>query len=92
MKLSHRWLSRHVDLTGIEPTQNLADLTMSTAEIEGLERFGDGLEPSRHRPGPGTAWWRRTGLERACAASGAGRRMLVGALRATGHGARAGKD
>jgi phenylalanyl-tRNA synthetase beta chain len=45
MKLSHRWLSRHVDLTGIEPTQILADLTMSTAEIEGLERFGDGLEP-----------------------------------------------
>jgi len=44
MKLSLRWLSRHVDLTGIEPKQILADLTMSTAEIEGLERFGDGLE------------------------------------------------
>jgi phenylalanyl-tRNA synthetase beta chain len=45
MKLSLRWLSRHVDLTGVEPRQILADLTMSTAEIEGLERFGDGLEP-----------------------------------------------
>lgn len=45
MKLSLRWLSRHVDLTGIEPSRILADLTMSTAEIEGLERFGDGLEP-----------------------------------------------
>ncbi|MBZ0152486.1 MAG: phenylalanine--tRNA ligase subunit beta [Planctomycetes bacterium] len=45
MKLSHRWLSRHVDLTGIEPKQILADLTMSTAEIEGLHRFGDCLEP-----------------------------------------------
>ncbi|MFM1870588.1 MAG: hypothetical protein RL398_10 [Planctomycetota bacterium] len=44
MKLSLRWLSRHVDLTGIEPKQILADLTMSTAEIEGLIRFGDGLE------------------------------------------------
>ncbi|MBL9078605.1 MAG: phenylalanine--tRNA ligase subunit beta [Planctomycetes bacterium] len=44
MKLSLRWLSRHVDLTGLEPKQILADLTMSTAEIEGLERFGDGLE------------------------------------------------
>jgi len=44
MKLSMRWLSRHVDLSGIEPQQILADLTMSTAEIEGLEQFGAGLE------------------------------------------------
>ncbi|MFK7741134.1 MAG: phenylalanine--tRNA ligase subunit beta [Planctomycetota bacterium] len=45
MKISLKWLSRHVDLGGIEPQQILADLTMSTAEIEGLERFGAGLEP-----------------------------------------------
>lgn len=45
MKLSLRWLSRHVDLAGIEPKQILADLTMGTAEIEGLHRFGEGLEP-----------------------------------------------
>ncbi|MCA8948618.1 MAG: phenylalanine--tRNA ligase subunit beta [Planctomycetes bacterium] len=44
MKLSLRWLSRHVDLRDLEPKQILADLTMSTAEIEGLERFGEGLE------------------------------------------------
>ena len=44
MKLSLRWLSKHVDLTGLEPKQILADLTMSTAEIEGLHRFGEGLE------------------------------------------------
>lgn len=44
MKISLRWLSRHVDLTGIEPKQILADLTMSTAEIDGLTRFGEGLE------------------------------------------------
>lgn len=44
MKLSLRWLQRHVDLSGIEPKQILADLTMSTAEIEGLEHFGEGLE------------------------------------------------
>jgi phenylalanyl-tRNA synthetase beta chain len=44
MKLSLRWLSRHVDLQGIEPKRILADLTMSTAEIEGLEQFGAGLE------------------------------------------------
>ena len=45
MKLSLRWLQRHVDLSGIEPRKILDDLTMSTAEIEGLIRFGDGLEP-----------------------------------------------
>lgn len=45
MKLSLRWLGRHVDLEGIEPRRILGDLTMSTAEIEGLERFGQGLEP-----------------------------------------------
>lgn len=45
MKISLRWLSRHVDLSGIDPRQILADLTMSTAEIEDLIRFGDGLEP-----------------------------------------------
>lgn len=44
MKLSLRWLQRHVDLSGIEPRQILADLTMSTAEIEGLQHFGAGLE------------------------------------------------
>lgn len=44
MKLSLRWLQQHVDLVGIEPKQILADLTMSTAEIDGLHRFGDGLE------------------------------------------------
>ncbi|MFN9948866.1 MAG: phenylalanine--tRNA ligase subunit beta [Planctomycetota bacterium] len=45
MKISLRWLQRHVDLSGIEPKRILADLTMSTAEIDGLIRFGDGLEP-----------------------------------------------
>ena len=45
MKISLRWLSRHVDLTGLDPKQILADLTMSTAEIEDLIRFGDGLDP-----------------------------------------------
>ncbi len=45
MKLSLRWLSRHVDLSDVSPQQILSDLTMSTAEIEGLERFGEGLEP-----------------------------------------------
>ena len=44
MKLSLRWLSRHVDLSHVEPKRIMADLTMSTAEIEGLEQFGAGLE------------------------------------------------
>lgn len=45
MKISLRWLSRHVDLKGIDPKKILADLTMSTAEVDDLIRFGDGLEP-----------------------------------------------
>ena len=45
MKISLRWLSRHVDLKGIDPKQILADLTMSTAEVDDLIRFGEGLEP-----------------------------------------------
>ncbi len=39
MHLSYRWLARHVDLSGITPQQLVADLTLSTAEVEGLERF-----------------------------------------------------
>jgi len=39
MKLSYRWLGRHVDLTGIGPEQVVEDLTLSTCEVEGLERF-----------------------------------------------------
>ena len=44
MKLSLRWLSRHVDLSDLEPQRILADLTMSTAEIDGIHPFGHGLE------------------------------------------------
>ena len=39
MKLSYRWLSRHVDLGGISPEDVAANLTLSTCEVEGLERF-----------------------------------------------------
>ncbi len=39
MHLSYRWLARHVDLSGITPQQVAADLTLSTAEVEGLTRF-----------------------------------------------------
>ena len=39
MHLSYRWLGRHVDLSGITPQQIATDLTLSTAEVEGLERF-----------------------------------------------------
>lgn len=39
MKASFRWLARHVDLSGITPAQLGNDLTLSTAEVEGLERF-----------------------------------------------------
>ncbi len=39
MKASLRWLARHVDLTGLTPEQIANDLTLSTAEVEGIERF-----------------------------------------------------
>jgi len=39
MKLSYRWLGRHVDLKGIRPEQIVEDLTLSTCEVDGLERF-----------------------------------------------------
>lgn len=43
MFVSLRWLARHVDLTGITPEQLADDLTLSTAEVEGLERFAPQL-------------------------------------------------
>ena len=39
MYVSMRWLARHVDLDGLTPEQLANDLTLSTAEVEGLERF-----------------------------------------------------
>ncbi len=39
MHISYRWLGRHVDLTGISPQKVVEDLTLSTAEVEGLTRF-----------------------------------------------------
>lgn len=44
MKISLRWLSRHVDLSDLTPQRILSDLTMSTAEIDGIHAFGAGLE------------------------------------------------
>jgi phenylalanyl-tRNA synthetase beta chain len=43
MHVSYRWLSRHVDLEGIDAEQLAADLTLSTAEVEGVERFAPQL-------------------------------------------------
>ncbi len=43
MFVSVRWLARHVDLEGISPEQLANDLTLSTAEVEGLERFAPPL-------------------------------------------------
>ena len=39
MFISMKWLARHVDLTGITPEQLADDLTLSTCEVEGIERF-----------------------------------------------------
>jgi phenylalanyl-tRNA synthetase beta chain len=39
MFVSYRWLERHVSLDGISPEQLADELTMSTAEVEGVEPF-----------------------------------------------------
>ena len=44
MFVSMRWLARHVDLEGITPEQLGNDLTLSTAEVEGIERFAPWLD------------------------------------------------
>lgn len=43
MKASLRWISRHVDLSGLRPERIADDLTLSTAEVEGVERFAPAL-------------------------------------------------
>jgi phenylalanyl-tRNA synthetase beta chain len=44
MKISLNWLGRYVDLSGLAPERIALDLTMGTAETEGLQRFGAGIE------------------------------------------------
>ncbi|HVZ36368.1 MAG TPA: phenylalanine--tRNA ligase subunit beta, partial [Polyangiaceae bacterium] len=39
MLISLRWLGRHIDLSGLDPKQIALDLTLSTAEVEGVEEF-----------------------------------------------------
>ncbi len=43
MLISMRWLERHVDLSGIDPETLANDLTLSTAEVEGIEPFAPHL-------------------------------------------------
>ncbi|MCP5041816.1 MAG: phenylalanine--tRNA ligase subunit beta [bacterium] len=47
MLISYRWLQRHVDLSGIDPETLANDLTLSTAEVEGVERFAPHLADVR---------------------------------------------
>ncbi len=44
MKISINWLSRYVDLQDLSAEQIRDDLTMSTAEIEGIETFGQAMQ------------------------------------------------
>jgi phenylalanyl-tRNA synthetase beta chain len=39
VKISYRWLARHVDLAGLSPQEVANDLTLHTAEVEGLQPF-----------------------------------------------------
>ena len=54
MDVSYRWLARHVDLDGIAPEQLAEDLTLSTAEVEGVEPFAPQLCPTMTEPSPET--------------------------------------
>jgi phenylalanyl-tRNA synthetase beta chain len=39
MLISLKWLARHIDLSGLAPQQIANDLTLATAEVEGIEDF-----------------------------------------------------
>ena len=43
MYVSYRWLNRHIGLADISPERLCEDLTLSTAEVEGLEKFAPQL-------------------------------------------------
>jgi phenylalanyl-tRNA synthetase beta chain len=43
VKLSWRWLSRHVELSDLTPQRVVEDLTLSVCEVEGLEPFAPAL-------------------------------------------------
>jgi phenylalanyl-tRNA synthetase beta chain len=43
MKVSYRWLARHVDLDGLGAKECAELLTVHTAEVEGVERFAPSL-------------------------------------------------
>jgi phenylalanyl-tRNA synthetase beta chain len=43
MDISYRWLQRHIDLSGITPEELANDLTLSTAEVEGVTAFAPHL-------------------------------------------------
>jgi len=45
MKISWRWLQRHVDLGGLDPMELADRFTMAVAELEGVEEVGAGLGP-----------------------------------------------
>ncbi|HKX46735.1 MAG TPA: phenylalanine--tRNA ligase subunit beta, partial [Planctomycetota bacterium] len=44
MRVSCRWLARHVDLDGTTPEQLAELLTLHTCEVEGVERFAPHLD------------------------------------------------
>ena len=39
MKISYSWLTRHVDLSGVSAHDVARELTLSTAEVEGVHAF-----------------------------------------------------
>ncbi len=47
MKISWSWLSRYVDLEGVDPVETGMRFTLSVAELEEIEQVGQGLEAVR---------------------------------------------
>ncbi len=45
MLISLKWLQRHVDLSDLSAEQIMNDLTLTTAEVEGIQSFGQELAP-----------------------------------------------
>lgn len=44
MKISYRWLNRHVDLAGVSPERVAELLTLHTAEVDSVTRFAPALD------------------------------------------------
>lgn len=47
MRISWNWLSRHVDLSGVDPRAIGEQFTLKVAELDGVHEIGRGLDAMR---------------------------------------------